>query len=221
MLTEQKRRTLRDFLDSKVVLSEIADVLNMRMSSLASWSRDSPLVVEQRRNLNGHYRFHTEEDLLHFMLVYYISLKWNLKLRNVLETFIKSTGVWKSDSKPISKADARRRRFFLGSVGDGPCLVQQSRDDHFKRNLLNQLPRTFEEVRGSYGDDASYKSDTAPSHVDVVHELLQRLQVEVLVQTKLGNEITVIRSDFKCKQQFVFQSWTPFWLNLGLLPPIT
>lgn len=198
ILTEEKRTTLRDFLGNKVVLSEIADVLNMRMTAMASWNWDSPLIVEQRRNLNGRYRFYTDEDLLHSMFVYYVGLQWACQLRNLLTTFIGTEGIWKSDTKPISKADAQRRRFFLD---DRTVLnrdsVEENRDAHFHGIILDQLPNSFHEVRDSYGDLGCKKGDTKSSHVRVVQELLQRLQTEILMQTKLGREITVIRSDFK------------------------
>ncbi|KAK0728391.1 hypothetical protein B0T26DRAFT_748621 [Lasiosphaeria miniovina] len=45
LLSDEKRATLRGFLGNKVVLSEIADVLNMRMSTRSSWAWDAPLVV--------------------------------------------------------------------------------------------------------------------------------------------------------------------------------
>jgi hypothetical protein len=198
ILTEEKRTTLRDFLGNKVVLSEIADVLNMRMAGMASWTWDTPNIVEQRRNLNGRYRFHTDEDLLHAMFVYYVGLQWATQLRRRLDIFIKAEGVWKSDTKPISKADSRRRRFFLDETtvlhSDS---VQKNRDDHFHGILLDQLPASFNEVRDSYGGLGHQRGDTKPSHVQVIQELLQRLQTEVLMQKKLGREITVIRSDFK------------------------
>jgi hypothetical protein len=198
ILTEEKRTTLRDFLANKVVLSEIADVLNMRMSTIKTWTWGTPLIVEQRRNLNGRYRFYTDEDLLHSMFVYYVGLKWASHLRETLEDFVDTEGVWRPDTKPVSKSDARRRRFFLN---DSNLLdkhsVQKKRDKHFRDLLLNQLPDSFDEVRGSYGDDECKKGDTKPSHVRVVQELLQRIQTEVLMQTKLEREITVIRSDFK------------------------
>lgn len=198
ILTEEKRTTLRDFKANKVILSEIADVLNMRMSALATWTWGKPLVVEQRRNLNGRYRFYTDEDLLHSILVYYVGLRWAIQLRLALTTFTKGEGVWKPDTKPISKADARRRHFFLDNktVLDS-ASVQKQRDDHFHSILLDQLPSSFNEVRGSYGDSGDKKGDTKSSHVTVVQELLQRLQAEIIMQTKLGKDITVIRSDFK------------------------
>jgi hypothetical protein len=198
ILTEEKRTTLRDFLSNKVVLSEIADVLNMRMSDMASWTWGSPLIVEQRRSLNGRYRFFTDEDLLHSIFVYYVGLKWAVELREVLQRFSKAEGVWKTDSKPISKADLRRRRFFLNdNVISHSDSVQKDRDYHFRGILLDQLPGSVDEVRGSYGDDGDKKGDTRAGHVKVVQELLQRLQTEILVETKLGREMTVIRSDFK------------------------
>ncbi|AEO62755.1 fcf70192-9d2e-461d-ac3e-b1c1c620ab04 [Thermothielavioides terrestris] len=198
ILTEEKRTTLRDFLGNRVVLSEIADVLNMRMSAIASWSWGAPLIVEQRRNLNGRYRFYTDEDLLHAIFIYYVGLQWACYLRKVLVEFVKTEGVWKSDSKPISKSDARRRRFFLNdAVTLHKASVQKDRDNHFGAILLNQLPISFHEVRDSYDGVGCKNGDTRPSHVRVVQGLLQRLQTEILMQTKLGKEITVIRSDFK------------------------
>ncbi|KAK4137542.1 hypothetical protein BT67DRAFT_447329 [Trichocladium antarcticum] len=198
ILTEEKRKTLRDFVGNKVVLAEIADVLNMRMSTIASWTWGAPLIVEQRRNLNGRYRFHTDEDLLHSIFVYYVGLRWALELRQVLQRFIGADGVWKSDSKPVSRDDARRHRFFLNQKTTTHAeSVQKDRDNHFRGILLDQLPDEFDEVRGTYGDDADTDDDTRSGHVQVVQDLLQRLQTEIVLATKRGREMTVIRSDFK------------------------
>ena len=198
MLTEEKRTTLCDFLGNKVVLSEIADVLNMRMAALDSWTWGSPLIVEQRRNLNGRYRFYTDEDLLHSIFVYYVGLQWATKLRQVLGDFVETEGVWLPETRPISKADMLRRRFFFAdSAPMRADSVQANRDEHFRSILLDQLPRTVGEIRASYGSDGCEKGDTKPSHVRVVQELLQRLQADILVRTRLGSDMTVIRSDFK------------------------
>lgn len=37
LVTDEKRKVLRDFLNNAVVLGEVANVLNMRMSSLDKW----------------------------------------------------------------------------------------------------------------------------------------------------------------------------------------
>lgn len=199
ILNEEKRATMRDFLGNKVVLSELADVLNVRLSHRDSWSWDSPLVVEQRRNLNGRYRFYTDEDLLHSIFIYYIGLRFAVELRDCLITFTKAEGVWKSDTKPISNVDSRRRQFFInGALSRPPAVsVQTHRDQQFRDNiLLDQLPKAFEEVRGPYGDDSSRSDDTRKSHTAVVQGLLQQLLAEISMNTSLGRETTVIRSDF-------------------------
>ena len=200
-LNDEKKATLRDFLGNSVVLSEIADVLNMRMSTRSNWAWDAPAVVDQRRNLNGRYRFYLDEDLLHSIFIYYIGREWAVQLREQLIKFVQFEGVWKLDTKPISKADARRRRFFLGDQPYGYLnnTVQALRQQHFKDNILfDQLPTQFEEVRGSYGDDSNNAEDTRSSHTEVVQDLLHRIATEILIQTKaLDRDLTVIRSDFK------------------------
>jgi hypothetical protein len=69
LVTDEKRKILRDFLNNKVVVAEVADVLNMRMRSLHKWQWDAAgTPVEQRRQLNGRYRFYHDEDLLQAIL---------------------------------------------------------------------------------------------------------------------------------------------------------
>lgn len=199
VLTNEKRTTLRDFLGNQVVLSEIADVLNMRMAARSSWTWDSPLVVEQRRNLNGRYRFYLDEDLLDTIFIYYIGRRWAVKMKTELVNLVKAEGVWKSDTKPLSKQDARRRRYFLPGSDNHTKTVDQKRQDHFNNViLLDQLPTSMDEVRGNYSEeDFTEPGDTRKTHVDVAQQLLHRIEAEVLLQTRMGKDITVIRSDFK------------------------
>ncbi|KAM7221747.1 hypothetical protein V8F06_002955 [Rhypophila decipiens] len=119
--------------------------------------------------------------------------------------FVKAHGVWKSDIKPISREDARRRRYFIPSqpprveVDPSAKTVHHSRGEHFDMViLLDQLPQSMDEVRGDYADqDDATAEDTRKTQLDVTQRLLHRIQTEVLMQTRLGKDITVIRSDFK------------------------
>jgi len=199
VLTDEKRATLRDFLGNSVVLSEIADVLNMRMATRSSWSWGEAQVIEQRRNLNGRYRFYPDEDLLHAIFVYYIGRRFAVHLREGLLAFVDSEGVWKPDAKPVSKEDARRRRYFLDQTathaGDA---VEGKRTTHFKKSIfLDQLPAAMEEVRGSYGDDKNEAEDTRKGHVQVTQELLHMIETDVILRRKFVQDMVVIRSDFK------------------------
>ncbi|KAK3684794.1 hypothetical protein B0T22DRAFT_198574 [Podospora appendiculata] len=199
LLTDEKKATLRDFLGNAVVLAEIVDVLNMRMATRATWAWDAPATVDVRRNLNGRYRFYLDEDLLQSIFIYYVGRRWAVQLREVLVRFAKADGVWKPDSKPMTKDDVRRRRFFLGETCSGQeQSVHANREEHFHDEILfDHLPDSMREVRGSYGGDETKEHDTRDSHVDVVQRLLHRIETEVLLQTRLGRDITVIRSDFK------------------------
>ncbi|EON97561.1 hypothetical protein UCRPA7_6925 [Phaeoacremonium minimum UCRPA7] len=205
VLTDSKRATLKDFLGNSVVLSEIADVLNMRMSTRKTWVWESDLIIDQRRNLNGRYRFYPEEDLLQSVFLHYIGMQWAVTIRKDLGSLFSSAGVldvWKSDTKPISKEDLRRRDFFLNELEtSGPGVegsVQQRRARHYDEEIfLDQLPKHIAEQRGGYGDDHSKEEDTRKSHIDVTQNLLHMIKTEIILGTRLSNGLTVIRSDFK------------------------
>jgi len=55
LLSDEKRAVLKDFLASPVILTEVADVLNMRISSISTWSWEDEVSVEQRRHVTGSY----------------------------------------------------------------------------------------------------------------------------------------------------------------------
>lgn len=55
LLSEEKRAVLKDFLASSVILAEVADVLNMRLSAISAWSWEQEVPIEQRRHVTGVY----------------------------------------------------------------------------------------------------------------------------------------------------------------------
>lgn len=214
VLTDIKRSTLTDFLDNKVVCSEIADVLNMRMKTWESWAWDSDLIIDQRRNLNGRYRFYPDEDLLQSIFIYNIGLRWAVQLREMFSRFLDKT-IWKSTLEPISEADQKR---LLKVTNNGSTVAANSivsiKDQHFENKIfLDQLPQSLEEQRGAYGskNDAE-QGDSRESHLDVSQKLLHMIQADIIVASgdapststqapdrpnRLCKPVTVIRSDFK------------------------
>lgn len=86
LLSEQKKNTLYDFLQDKVVLTEIADVLNMRFAGLEGWewNAESGIPVEPRRQLNGKYRVVMDEDILQSIFLHYISMSWAIHFKEQL-----------------------------------------------------------------------------------------------------------------------------------------
>ncbi|TVY18135.1 hypothetical protein LARI1_G004487 [Lachnellula arida] len=198
LLSDEKRKVLNDFKDNTPVLLEVADVLNMRMESLARWNWDSkgtPII--QRRMLNGRYRFYHDEDLLQSLLLQYIGTKWSVYMKAAFSKFKSSPGVWKASSAPLSKTEKVRRDWFLGP-DTSLVSVEEHRGNHFDREIfLEQLKVGLDEIRGGYNDGASYQHDTRRSPLQIVQKLLHVLSTETMIASRLNQEQVVVRSDFK------------------------
>lgn len=199
LLTDEKRAILKDFKSKKVVLAEVADVLNMRMSSLNTWKWGSEgTPVEQRRQLNGRYRFYHDEDLLQSILLRYIGVKWSVFFKEALTNFKESSNVWATLYPQIPKEDKRKHEYFLGPSRAYQGNVESIRESQFKLDIfLEQLQTSEEEQRGSYGDDGEEDtSDTLKSPQQITQSVLHTLATEIIMQTRLKNPLTVVRSDF-------------------------
>ncbi|RDW73455.1 hypothetical protein BP6252_07362 [Coleophoma cylindrospora] len=197
LLDAQKRATLKDFLNNKVVLAELADVLNMRMSSLDKWSWDpAGIPIEQRRQLNGKYRVYQDEDLLQTLLLRYIGVQWNVFFRSLLIDFREAPDTWPVTAKPMTKLDRKRRLYFLGNESCNES-VDDFREVYYSDSIfLEQLQDKVDENRG-YDDDSCDGGDARKKPLEIMQSLLHTVATEVVMKTRLGEEITVVRSDFK------------------------
>ncbi|KAK6528855.1 hypothetical protein TWF694_004089 [Orbilia ellipsospora] len=210
IISDKKRATLKDFLGNDVVLKEIADVLNMRMASRNSFAWEGVSTIEQRRQLNGRYRFYPDEDLLQGIFLQYIGLEWATFWRGILVNFAFGKGVLKippggPTEKEIErrcllsgeKYDADRDPWALGRNGGRNASIESELRAHWKNEIfLDQLPCEKFERRGGYGKDQE-KGDTRTSPLEVVQKLLYRLQALIMINKRLGKDVTVIRSDFQ------------------------
>ncbi|KAI9708662.1 MAG: hypothetical protein M1820_003880 [Bogoriella megaspora] len=135
LLTESKRTVLRDFNNNPTILSELADVLNLRMASLDAWSWGEKVPVEETRLLAGGYNMHMQEDLLQAILLQFIGVKWSVFLKKALFNFISYEGAWISSRKDIPILDKKRRDYFLGASHTSPS-VRSKRDSLWKRKYF-------------------------------------------------------------------------------------
>lgn len=201
VISDYKRSVLNDFLGNDIVIKEIADVLNMRMATREDFAWEGVTTVQQRRQLNGRYRFYPDEDLLQTIFLQYIGLKWATELRRLLRDFALADDVMKSPTSALTREEARRRRYFLGVTNPHvPQSVESNTAQHWENEIfLDQLPEEMFETRGAYGDDKSEgeDGDSRSSPLAVVQELLHRVQANVMIQRRMGKDTTVIRSDFK------------------------
>lgn len=198
LLNDQKRKVLKDFLNNKVVLAEVADVLNMRMRSLDKWQWDPEgTLVEQRRQVSGRYRFYHDEDLLQTILLRYIGIKWSVHFKLALYTFYTTPDVWEASSTPVPASERRRREYFLGQSSQSHSTVESKRHDYFDSEIfLEQLQDETDEQRGGYDSDSENVSDTRKSSLQITQSVLHTLASEIIMKTRLGEEICAVRSDF-------------------------
>jgi hypothetical protein len=153
LLADEMKDVLRDFQGNYVILNEIADVLNMRMAALDTWSWGDEVQLEERRQLNGSFNIYMHEDLLQAIFLQYIGVKWSVFWKKTIANFRKFRGVWNSPRKSIPLIDRKRRDYYLGTQGRGS--VEAEKQKIYRQNyFLSQLLDTeTQEVVGAEGDE--------------------------------------------------------------------
>ncbi|KAI0970046.1 hypothetical protein F4678DRAFT_145905 [Xylaria arbuscula] len=150
LLSDERREVLRDFLGNATILAEVADVLNMRLAALSSWSWGESVVLEQQRKITGVYNVLMHEDVLQAVFLHYIGVKWSVCLKGAFREFRKFDGAWKSSRKTISQLDQKRRIYYLG-----PESVKRHDSLH---SAKDKLYRKYYFMAGLMGHDAQQKS---------------------------------------------------------------
>lgn len=155
LLTEEKRAALKDFLSNPIILAEVADVLNMRMASIDSWSWEMEgLPVEQRRHVNGKYHIYVDEDLLQAIFLQFIGVKWCVFFKEAFTTFSKFDGAWTSLREPIPMSTRKRREYFLGPLTKKPSVQYKRQGLYRSIWFMSQLPDSeWQNVSTVEGDE--------------------------------------------------------------------
>ncbi|ELR06513.1 hypothetical protein VC83_07452 [Pseudogymnoascus destructans] len=202
-ITDAKRTALTDFANNKTVLKELADVLNMRMRNLDTWSwgvEGTP--VEQRRQLNGRYRFYHDEDLLQAIFLRYIGCSWSAHLKAALTTFTKSSKTWIHPQPAMTKAEISQWSdcgHSLRTAGIGQSVQSKRatiwRDDVFLEQLQSRADETPHAYNDDNSDDCSDVETKSPQKT--MQTVLRLLETDIIMKTRLGEDVTVVRSDFK------------------------
>ncbi|KAB8289472.1 hypothetical protein EYC80_010634 [Monilinia laxa] len=140
LLSEEKRAALKDFLASPVILTEVADILNMRLASIDDWEWNSDLAVEQRRHLNGTYHMFIDEDLLEAMFLQYMGIKWSVFFKKAFKDFSNFDGAWSPLDKPIPPTDKARRDYYLGGN------YRQMQNTHRMQNVQKKRQDLYKSI---------------------------------------------------------------------------
>lgn len=196
LLSEQKKNTLHDFLQDEVVLTEIADVLNMRFADLEGWEWDAEggIPVEPRRQLNGKYRVVMDEDILQSIFLHYISMSWAIHFKDQLKILVGDELVWRK-SHSLPKEEVSRREYYLGTGSISQGVAKAREDTYEKHFFMCQLPTSFD---AKAGDDYENDSDSRQKQpLNVKQLLLRTLGTEVMVQRSLHGEVAIVQSDLQ------------------------
>jgi hypothetical protein len=168
LLSNEKREVIGDFLSNQVILSEIADVLNMRLEALDGWTWGDYVRVEQRRKLNGRFSIHMHEDLLTAIFLYYIGTKWSVFFKAAFKAILKNEDVWKSSRAEIAEIDYMRRSYYLGNehtTYDGSLQrkrIRNHKNQYFSYQLLNNVQQHVEVADGE--DEAELGKNVQHGH---------------------------------------------------------
>ncbi|KAI0541279.1 hypothetical protein GGR58DRAFT_457583 [Xylaria digitata] len=165
LLTDNRREVLRDFLGNPTILTEVADVLNMRLAALSTWSWGESVALEQQRKITGVYNVLMHEDVLQAIFLHYIGVKWSVFLKGAFRQFRKFEGAWKSSRRVIPQLDQRRRGYYIG-----PESVRRHRSVHAERDQIYRKHYFMASLMGHDGqqknslegeEEANYVSEAA------------------------------------------------------------
>lgn len=201
LFTGKKREALVDLQERTTLLKEMADVLNMDLESMNSWSwNPAPVPVSMRRQVNGKYRVFMDEEINQAILLHFIGTKWAVYMKQAFCSFFHS-GAWlQSPFRLMSKKDKQRREYFLGDAATTSSSVRNYRRNMYQQDFfMTQLPSTVEEDSRDYSD-LDYDNedeDKSKSPLQIKQALLHLVTTELLLNTKLYGQFTVVQSDFK------------------------
>ncbi|KAL1639485.1 hypothetical protein SLS58_007917 [Diplodia intermedia] len=200
LFTGPKREVLLDLRARPEVIKEMVDVLRMDLDSLKNWEWPGPVPVLLRRQLNGKYRAYMDEEIHTAILVHVIGAHMSFLLKNCFKGHYYS-GAWvQAPYRAMTRADRQRRHYFLGksniqsadSVRD--IRFSEFRDDFFVTHLPSKLESGGRDYMAE--DDEPEDGDTK-SPLEIKQQLLRLASTEMLINTKLYGEFTILASDFK------------------------
>ncbi|KAI7636815.1 hypothetical protein KC343_g1062 [Hortaea werneckii] len=154
LLPNEKQEALSDFDKNEAVLSEVADVLNMRLAAFQEWSWGEEVLLEERRRLNGTYNIYMQEDLLQALFLQHIGVKWSVFFKNAFRQFRKTKDVWKSPGQEIGYSERKERSHYLGQSSKRPTIMSIKKKLYAKDYFLSQLlDSETQESEGTEGEE--------------------------------------------------------------------
>lgn len=201
LFTGEKRQSLVDLESRPAVLSEMVDVLNMDLDGLDTWKWEpAPVPLSMRRQLNGKYRVYMDEEIHQAILLHFVGKTWAVAMKKAFTTFYHS-GAWTQSPYRVMGQKARKRREYYvhGSTNQSTTVRNHRRETYQEKYFMTQLPdNDFEDIRDYAADeDDDVFVGTRDSPLATKQSMLRLVTTEMLLNTKVYGEFTVVQSDFK------------------------
>ncbi|KAF2257568.1 hypothetical protein CC78DRAFT_483147 [Lojkania enalia] len=155
LISEDKKKTLQEYLQSPIAFRELKSTLLMKIRSARQWNwQDATkgLPITTRKDPEGKYRIVVNEGIVDTLLLRCIALGWSIKLRAVLTELIADTSVWiREQCVPVDELE--RREYYLfpprppkkkGNTRIWPYwrVIDNERFLNYKSDIfLSRLPR--------------------------------------------------------------------------------
>ncbi|SPO02045.1 uncharacterized protein DNG_04718 [Cephalotrichum gorgonifer] len=139
LITGDDRDVLKGFKSNPVILAEIADVLNMRLHALDSWSWGDEVTLEQTRKISGVYNIHMHEDILQAIFLQVLGIKWSVFFKNSFGSLRQFVGAWKPMGQGVSPEEKARLAHYLGPMTETGSLRKMRENIYGKRYFMAHL----------------------------------------------------------------------------------
>jgi hypothetical protein len=205
LLAGQKRDGLLHLQSQPAVLEELVDVLNMDLDGLDKWEWDpTPVPVNMRRQLNGKYRVYMDEETHQAILLHFVGKVWAVSLQHAFVSVYRS-GAWlHSPHRSMNKKARHRFEYFMpGELENQIGSIRNDRwESYLKDYFMTQLPDRMEEDYVDYAaedqdSNAAEREEKGRSPLATKQVMLRLVTAEMLLNSKIYNEFTILQSDFK------------------------
>ncbi|MCJ1360564.1 MAG: hypothetical protein MMC33_010572 [Icmadophila ericetorum] len=196
LLSDDQTSTLKEIRQNETYLSEMADVLNMKVASLASWSWGKGGVpLEMRRQLNGKYRAYMHEDISQALLLHYFGIKWAAQWKERTQAMSE----WTKQSS-VPKMDRKRREYFFEKYEAASSGIESAKSAIYEEDyFMAHLPDDEESGTKGYGeDDLADEADQNKSNPLAIKQgLMHLLYTDAMVSDRISGDVVVLQTDFK------------------------
>ncbi|KAI1201705.1 hypothetical protein F5X97DRAFT_11386 [Nemania serpens] len=219
LLTDERREVLREFLGNPIILAEVADVLNMRLAAVSTWSWGESVALEQQRKITGIYTVLMHEDVLQAIFLHYLGVKWSVFLKGAFKQFRKFDEAWARSRKSIPRLDQERREHYLGPRSlNRQGSVHSAREKlcrkyYFMASLMSHEGQKRSSLEGEV--EANYSIQNGPQGYQQQPPTVQQLQL----QQQQQQQMQMAQQPMQQQMQMAQQSMQPRTTRMSMAPP--